>query len=352
MLYLVRISAFFEKSSLDELGRMARFRIVDRHLHDLVIETGSDLLKEMRKRKTTFVYSAFRLASASKISKKRYLDSIYAALLKAVKSSGIGKEEVIRLECYDINSREGYSAKDLEVRFGTRLIRDGYTADLSDPERFVYLVLLNGNCYLGEELYNDIGKAALNPLRSYSQLARTSRAEMKMAEAFKAFGIKARGIAIDLGAAPGGWSRFLAGSGFRVLAIDTADLDYDSLNGAGLRVKTVASTKVALKELEGHDIVHLMARAGAPAIRRGEMKADLLSDDMNVDCVSSASIALRYAPLLRRGAPLIMTIKCMTRNAPLYIRQTRRALRPGFSIIGTKALPSNRQEVTLFARKR
>ena len=349
MLYFVQTAVFFEKSSMAELAGMARFKIIDKQLNNFIIETGKDLIKRMGKRDTTFVYSAFPLLSKSKIGGD-YLDSIYKSLAKTIKIAGIPKSEVMRLECYDINNREGYSAKDLEVRFGKALIKDGYNADLLSPERLVYLVLLNGNCYVGQSRYSDLKAKALNPLRAYSQTDHTSRAEMKMAEAFENFGIKADGIALDLGAAPGGWSKFLALNGFKVLAVDSAELDYDSLKKSGLRV-TVSpkSIKAALMKC---DIVHVKARSSSFLGKAKGMRIDLLADDMNMDCESSAGEVLKYAPLMRPGSTLVMTIKCMNRNAPKYMAQAKKMLSPAFSIKGIRVLPVNRQELTLYAVKK
>ncbi len=346
MLYFVQIATFFEESSLKELDGMVKFKIIDRQLNNLIIETGGNLLKAIGKKKATFVYSAFPLYSNGLISKNDYLGSIYKALLKAVKGSGIAKDEVIRLECYDINNREGYSAKDLEVRLGKMLIEDGYTADLINPVRFVYLILLNGTCYIGQEKYENKSRV-LNPLRLYSQTEHTSRAEMKIAEAFESFGIKSSGIAIDLGAAPGGWSKFLARTGFKVMAVDTAKLDYKSLKDAGLKV--VVDPKSLQKALDECNIVHVRARAADFLKKANGIGIDLLADDMNMDCRSSSAEVLKYASLMRKGSVLIMTIKCITRNAPKYVAQARKMLSAKFSIKAIKVLPVNRQEVTLYA---
>src|SRR5690606_4098232 len=56
-----------------------------------------------------------------------------------------------------------------------------------------------------------------------------SRAEAKLLESWESFGIDRDlgrpGLALDLGAAPGGWSRVLANNGYQVDAVDPADLD-------------------------------------------------------------------------------------------------------------------------------
>ena len=348
MLYFVRTAMFFEKSSLDELKSLSKFKIVDKELNNLIIDADSGLLEKMKKRDATFIHSAFKICLRGKISKGKYLDSLYAPVLKAIKSAKMGKKEVVVLECYDINNKEGYSAKDIEVNLGKRLIRDGCTADLVNPSRRVYMVLLNGNYYIGQEKLSGPRMVNLDPLRRVAY--GISRAELKIEQAFDEFKIDGSGIAIDLGAAPGGWSGFLATNGYKVIAIDTADLDLKSLSKMGIKRVTVEkSPKNIVKSLSNSDIVHLKSRsAEALGMLRG-IQADLLADDMNLDCRTSIGEINRYAKLLRNGGILVMTIKCITRNAPRYIREAKRMLKPAFRIKGIKVLPSNRQELTLYA---
>ncbi|MEM3839305.1 MAG: SAM-dependent methyltransferase [Candidatus Micrarchaeaceae archaeon] len=348
MLYFVQIAQAFEESAVKELKSMARFRLVDRSLNNLIIETKADLAKKFRSKNPTFIYCAFPIAVSGRISGK-YAESIYALLLKAIYKSKITSGEVIKLECFDINSRRGYSAKDLEVLFGTRLIKDGYRADLLNPDRLVYLVLMNERCYVGQASWESLKPKELNPLRRYSQQSHTSRAEVKLAMAFEAFSIKQRGLAIDLGAAPGGWSKFLALNGFKVIAVDNAYLDYKSLKAAGLSLKKAKNPK----EIAGaYGIIHFKSNAGSFLKELKCIRVDLLANDMNMDSLSSSEIAAKYAKFMRKGATLIMTIKCMSRNAPLYIRQAKKALSKEFLIKGIKALPANRQELTLYGIKK
>jgi predicted rRNA methylase YqxC with S4 and FtsJ domains len=348
MLYFVKTAMFFEESSLDELKSLSGFKIVDKELNNLMVDASSDIDKKMQKKDCTFIHSAFRIDTKGKISKDDYLGSLYKPVLKVIRGARIGKKDVIVLECYDINNKEGYSAKDVEVNLGKRLIKDGYTADLVDPSRRVYMILLNGNCYVGEERLGGSERKALDPTRRVAY--KVSRAELKISQAFGEFDIKGNGVAIDLGAAPGGWSAYLAGKGYKVVAIDTADLDTASLSKMGIKsVKAGSKLKNLGKIISGSDVVHLKADSAEALIALRGMKADLLADDMNMDCVSSIKEALKYKKFLRKGGVLLMTIKCVTRNAPRYIKEARKLLAHSFEIKGIKVLPSNRQEMTLCA---
>ncbi len=64
-----------------------------------------------------------------------------------------------------------------------------------------------------------------------------SRAEFKLLEAIEVFGIAmpTHGVALDLGAAPGGWTRVLRRAGQYVTAIDPGDLDARLADDPGVR---------------------------------------------------------------------------------------------------------------------
>ncbi len=348
MLYFVKTAMFFEESSLDELKGISGFKIVDKELNNLIVDASSDINKKMEKRDCTFIHSAFRIDTKNKISKDDYLDSLYKPVLKVIKGAKIGKKDVIVLECYDINNKEGHSAKDIEVNLGKRLIKDGYTADLINPSRRVYMILLNGNCYVGEERLVGSEMKVLDPTRRVAY--KVSRAELKIEQAFEEFKINGNGIAIDLGAAPGGWSAYLADKGYKVVAIDTADLDVKTLSKIGIKsVKIVSRPKNLGKNLASAGIVHLKAGSAESVVMLHGIRADLLADDMNMDCSSSIREVIKYKKFLRKGGVLLMTIKCVTRNAPRYIKEARKLLAPSFEIKGIRVLPSNRQEMTLCA---
>ena len=112
-------------------------------------------------------------------------------------------------------------------------------------------------------------------------------------------------IAIDVGAAPGGWTQLLARSGrfVRVVAVEPGDLD------------------AAISALPGVVHVRALAENAGPAVRTamvevagGEGVADLLACDANVQLPALAGLVGEMARLLRRGAPAIITLKTSTRS--------------------------------------
>lgn len=347
MFYLALISSSFRKSSLEEIERIAEFRMVDEFVATIVIESEEKRLAEkLLKSNPTFVYNILPLRGRSEIAESDYLPSIYKAM-----SGELPKKGSMKIECFDVNCKTRYSAKDIEVYLGQRLEKAGYDIDIVSPDFLVYLVLINKRCYVGYLKYGKAEKKFVNPERHYHPFSRdaVSRSELKLMEAFDEFGIKGRGTAIDIGAAPGGWSKFLAESGYKVIAIDNGDLDYEGLREAGIRVKILDKPTPNLsKEMKSFDIIHLKANARS-VLLKGIGKVDLIADDMNMVPKESAEIALSFSDNLSRNAKLVMTIKCVDRKAEKHIARAKEALEKRFRIEGIRVLPGNRQEVTLYA---
>ncbi|MDE1860638.1 MAG: SAM-dependent methyltransferase [Candidatus Micrarchaeota archaeon] len=347
MLYLVIISPTFRKSALNELARKAKFRIVDELTNFLIIDTKEKGL-QLKMRNSIFSNGAFRLSRPKPILKSRYLRTITSAFW----SLRLPKTRRLKLECVDINSKSVYSAKDIEVKAGQPLEDKGYNINLNDPELIGYVVLMNGKCYSGIAECEAIGRKFINPLRHYHTEKKVSRSELKLRQAFDEFKIAANGgIAIDLGAAPGGWSLFLASMGFKVIAIDNAALNYDAIRKAGMRVKVISPSEGKIdaeKELRSTDLIHIKSTFDEAARKLKTAKASLLTDDMNLWHKDSANAIIMYSRFMGPRCMVILTVKCVTRNVDKYLDDINMSFRGRFST-RAKVLPSNRQEVTVFA---
>ncbi len=348
MLYLATISSSFRKSSLDELGRIAQFSILEEFVTTLVIESAEPGMdRKLAASRPIFVYSLLPLGKPSKISEGDYLGSVYGAVLGKAPPSGR-----IRVECFDVNCKTTYSSKDMEVYIGLRLEREGFAVGMEDPKFLLYAVLINGSCYPGCLEYNTMPRKFINAERHYHAFSgeAVSRSELKLMEAFDEFGTRGGGLALDLGAAPGGWSRFLARSGYRVLAVDNGELDYRGLALSGIKTRIVGKVDaITLAEVGENGILHIRANARDVKLE-GVGKLDLVVNDMNLIPSESVRMLLSFSTLFREGTELIMTVKCVDRKAEKHLANARKALLGSFEMIGAKVLPSNRQELTIHAR--
>ena len=153
-----------------------------------------------------------------------------------------------------------------------------------------------------------------------------SRAEFKMLEALEAFRIElpAGGVALDLGAAPGGWTRVLRQKGQYVTAVDPAALHPRLNNDRGVRHKRMTA---------------------AEYLREGPDSFDLLVNDMRMSAQDSARLMIAFADYLYPHAEAVMTLKLGKTARPLD--RARAILRQRYTILHMRQLFHNRNEVTI-----
>jgi 23S rRNA (cytidine2498-2'-O)-methyltransferase len=161
--------------------------------------------------------------------------------------------------------------------------------------------------------------------------SRISRSEFKLLEAFDVFGLSPEpgGAALDLGAAPGGWSRLLRERGLRVTAVDPAKLD-DRLRG-------------------DKDLRHIRTTAKKFLQQKPE-KYDLIVNDMRMDARKSAQLMVSCAPYLNPGGFGIMTLKLPEEKREIVIDEAYQILSGTFRIAGARQLFHNRSEITVYLR--
>src|SRR5207245_5904296 len=96
------------------------------------------------------------------------------------------------------------------------------------PQIVVSVLCTPEKAYLGISTVEENLSDWPGGMRHFAQTPeQISRSEFKLLEALEVFGVTlpSGGRALDLGAAPGGWTRLLLEAGLRVVAVDPANLD-------------------------------------------------------------------------------------------------------------------------------
>lgn len=155
------------------------------------------------------------------------------------------------------------------------------------------------------------------------------RSEMKLLEAIDLFGIPIApgSLAVDLGAAPGGWSYVLASLGILVTAVDPGALH------------PLAA--------DNPSVTHIRTTAGQYLQTAPISRASLLVNDMKMDAARSCGVMLDCAPLLTQSGWALMTLKLPSNATPSWpgiIKTARAALEQSYAIVGIRQLRSNRSE--------
>ena len=189
------------------------------------------------------------------------------------------------------------------------------------------LVALAGLSLASENLSNWAGGMR----RFAREEGQVSRAEFKLLEAFEVFGIElpARGVALDLGAAPGGWTRVLRQRDQYVTAIDPGELDARLADDRGIR--------------------HLAITA-EHYFQDGPDRFDVIVNDMRMDARDSARLMVSFAPAIYSHGWALMTLKLPEHDRQPVLDQAFAILRRAYQIAGARQLFHNRSEITVYLR--
>lgn len=201
--------------------------------------------------------------------------------------------------------------------------------NVRNPAQIVSIVVTEEAAYVGLSLaLHNISDWAGGVRRFAREKEQISRAEFKLLEALEWFKIELvpNSIALDLGAAPGGWTRVLRQKEQYVTAVDPANLDF------------------ALQE--DRNVRHLAITA-EDYLEMYPDKFDLIVNDMRMDARDSARLMVAYAPYLYADGLAIMTFKLPNENRESAIDHALNILKRPYDIIGVRQLFHNRSEVTV-----
>jgi len=160
-----------------------------------------------------------------------------------------------------------------------------------------------------------------------------NRAGYKLLEALAAFSIRLRqgDHALDLGAAPGAWTTLLRRRGLRVTAVAPTALYPWLTFDAGVSYQPMLAEEY---------------------LEHCRTTFDLIVNDMRLYAQESARIMVSYSQHLRQEGIAIMTLKLHLHNRRRVMDHAFRILRKAYKIVRVRQLVSNRQEVTLFLRRK
>jgi 23S rRNA (cytidine2498-2'-O)-methyltransferase len=340
--FIITITPELQKSALAELRAIAPDLQKIRSFNNGVFLVGTslasrDFIDSLVKTNPIFIKHIMPVQAEFPLSKTK--DADLPAILEMAKHvCPLSIGECFAVQCRRVGTDYDYDAKDVEVSVGSYFESTGTVAQFSDIEiaadenqKVISIYLFKETGFIGFSTVKDNLNEHCDEYRVFSRLpTKVSRAEFKLIEALRKFRLNLpKGRALDLGAAPGGWTRVLADAGMQVVAIDPAELD-----------KKVASHR---------NVTHVKMQA-KDYISDGEF--DLFVNDMNIDPEDSARIMMQLASHLKPEAYAIMTVKLVIRNPARLLANVAPILEPAFDILNVKNLFHNRLEVTMLLRRK
>ncbi|MFW5866448.1 MAG: SAM-dependent methyltransferase [Armatimonadota bacterium] len=231
--------------------------------------------------------------------------------------------------------RHQFNSTDVTLSVADAFVRAGRPeVDLDDPEQVLSVEIFQDLCFMGMNHAEDLLRKRLKRMRRWAPGERPiNRAELKLSEAIEQFALSlpegAR--ALDLGAAPGGWTRVLAGHVREVVAVDPADLDERVSE-----LENVTHLRCRTEELEPEEIGRF----------------DLLTNDMNLEPARSAELMCELSRLLKPGGLAVMTIKFVTRRQNRHVGEATSILSRCYEDLRIAHMPHNAKETTVVMRAR
>lgn len=218
----------------------------------------------------------------------------------------------------------------------------GAVEEIKRPQIVVSLLCTREDAYLGISLARDNLSAWPGGMRHFAQTEeQISRAEFKLLEALETFGVTlpTRGRALDLGAAPGGWTRLMLEAGLKVVAVDPAKLDPRLFRRPGLiHFRGYAERYLEIEE---------------PGKR--PQLFDVITNDMRMDAREAARLLIEMRDKLHEDGFILSTLKLPHATASIdplrNLREAMSLLSRHFDLVRAKQLFHNRQEVTVIAAR-
>ncbi|GCE24609.1 hypothetical protein KDA_00930 [Dictyobacter alpinus] len=215
----------------------------------------------------------------------------------------------------------------------------GAIEDIKKPQVIISLLCTMQKGYLGISTAEDNLSAWPGGARHYAQTKeQISRAEFKLLEALEVFGVilPSHGQALDLGAAPGGWTRLLLDAGLQVIAVDPARLD------------PRLEQRKGLEHYRGYAEDYL-----EDAVQQGK-QYDLIVNDMRMDAREAARLISKAASCLRTEDGFMISVFKLPHAALgidpfVNLKEALQILRGSYNIVQAHQLFHNRQEITVVA---
>lgn len=245
-------------------------------------------------------------------------------------------EEIYVCQCrIDSSIEYGFRNRDLTQKLIEYFKGKGVQVSADKASMAISLSIIDDKVYLGISFLEDNLSRWTGGVLFYAKdTSVICRAELKLEEAIEYFDIKLKDVknAIDLGAAPGGWSHYLALRGIQVDAVDPASLSQ--------RLSTEKKIR------------HYKMTAQEFSRKHAAKSYDLLVDDMKMDTQMSTKIVCGLTEHLKDNGSIILTLKLPKNGVWKRIYESVSLLREYFTDIKVRQLFYNRSEVTIYAKKR
>lgn len=320
---------------LRELYPDAQFGVLGPDLGFLEAEglNITDLATTCRETPTVFVRHLMREVAFIPAADAQDMDDVVDAAVEAWQALPLRSDLSLQVWLTG-ESPVPYRPDELRLELATTLSDEGIAVERAGQEQILGVAISPAGISLG---LNGVASALLDWPGGRVRLSRpkgqVSRSEFKLEELFRIQqpDLPKGGVAIDLGASPGGWTRILRQYGFTVWAVDPGQLD---------------------RRLAGDREIHHVKMTAGQFLRMTDVIADLIVNDMRMDPDLSTRTMLEAATRLKPDGMMIQTLKVTPHHPRKLVRFALETLSDAYEMEWVGQLQHNRNEVTVVGRKR
>ena len=302
------------------------------HAAGVDIADIADIAEECRRRPLVFVRHLMREEARVSAEASDAGNLISGAAIDLARSHAIASELALQIWVSG-DATVGPRADELRSRVADGLQRQGFAVARADRAWVLSICATPTGIVLGINRRADaLADWPGGRVRLARDEGQVSRSEFKLEEALAVFdlALPVGGVAMDLGASPGGWTRVLRRHGLSVWAVDPADLD----------LRVVADPSVH----------HARTTAGR-FLAETDRSFDLVVNDMRMTAELSCEVMLVAARRLKPGGLAIVTLKLSPHEPLQTVHTSLTILRRAYVILHARQLHHNRNEVTVVARR-
>lgn len=335
-LFAITASANYINQALEEAREADKTLKILQNYGNGILLAATTMAKEafndaILNMKPVFIRHISAFDAIGEINDNMTTQEIAEMIMKSI--SHIEKDNKVAVQIRKAKGEYYFNPIDLKGEIDKLLLELGAVAEIKEPD-FIISVLLDGtSCYIGlSPSHRNISDWSGGMIHYKKDDADISRAKFKLMEALSVFDLDISNIknALDLGAAPGGWSSVLLEKKIAVTAVDTGEMD-ERLN----KYKNFTYIKANAAELE-----------------LPENSFDLITSDVSWNAKNTAVMVNKAASFLKSGGYAIVTVKLMSDKVRRTIKEVKEIYQEVFDVEAVKQLFHNRDEVTLLLRKR
>lgn len=320
MKYMVTCSSGLEKEAKAEIttivGNVKASHAFMRGI--LLVEAKKEFPGLIRDADTKYIAHIYPIQKELKIGKAK--EEVQRVIEAVLELNNISEKEKFAVHC-ERRGQHDFRSRDLENAVGNVI---NAKVDLGNPDKIVMIQIIQDLVFISIVKSDELVTKELKIIKKYEERP-LNRAEMKLREAIQEFriGLKTNWRVLDIGAAPGGWTKVLAGKVKEVVAVDKGELDES--------VSSMPNVRHIRKRIEDAE----------------ELGAfDMIVNDMNLEPKISAEIMCKLSENMKPDGIGIMTIKFVTSNRSKHVKEAIEILSKCFNNIETQRLLHNRFETT------